>query len=486
MADDPGLTIPTDSYPTLVRNMQRLSHLPINGLTARTRKAARFPPGPGSRLYQCVFGPRLTRGTPRYPDDGERLEPVCICVIIGSTTDTGIEQLSNRALFKINDAIDKAALCDQAGILNKLLWEDFRNDKDVSDFDETVGSATGFELLRLRFCSGSVFPGVIISGNERDGWNSNGPSVLTLEIDDKVVDDDEEANLYSAKIIVNQAAVDAGKAEESQLVEELVMVRCDRHAGRGDLCQGIKIQATVNPQMWLSNDTAYGENGEFWYKPENARWYPVLDCVSRDGYAFNNDSGNTIPAYGCFRVTGTTVIGTANVLSGNTQNSFGAQFSHYINGPEEVSSVGLCYREGVVPVLWDVQDGTPVAGETWGPKENSQQDAWALRKNVGGFIVRGVLDQDNYVMLVSPQPFLRFTGVANADIAADALGTVSVYYRNASGSTPFTTDTNYDMTNVLNGLDVTVASGSKVEVEWDQKSDGTVGWRIKQAHYTCP
>lgn len=483
MAEDPGFTIPTGSYPTFLRHMQRLSHLPINGTQTRARKGPKFPPGPGSRIYQCVFGPRLKKGTPRYPDDTERLEPVCICVIIGSATDTSIEQLSNRALFKINDAIDKAGVFDEAGILDEQSWDDFRS-KDVSDFDETVGSASGFELVRLRFCSGSVFPGVIISGNQEEGWHSSGPSVLTLEIDDKVVDDDDEPNLYSAKIIVNQAAVDAEKAEESQLVEELVMVRCDRQAGRGDLCQGIKIQAAVNPQTWLSNDTAYGEDGEYWYKPESQssseqeRWHMVLDCVSREGYAFKNGSTQTIVAFGCFKATALVEVESANVLDAQEPTTYGAQYFHYINGPEDVEpgEVGLCYRDGIIPVLWDIQDSTPSVGENWGPRQNLQQAPWALRKNTGGFRIVGILDLENHIALVVADPMLTFVGSTNETISNNGSGDVYIFYWNGTGYVT----TNFLMVDVFSFLGA-VGSAATVECAWNGDKDG-VKWRVTQTN----
>jgi hypothetical protein len=77
-------------------------------------------------------------------------------------------------------------------------------------------------------------------------------------------------------------------------------------------------------------------------------------------------------------------------------------------------------------------------------------------------------------------PSMRFRGVADASIAADATGTVSIYYR--SGSTAYT-DTTINAT-CLNDLDATVPSAADVEVSWD--SDGTTArWKIVQSDFSC-
>lgn len=85
-----------------------------------------------------------------------------------------------------------------------------------------------------------------------------------------------------------------------------------------------------------------------------------------EAYIFRNDSGETVPAFGCMRVTNAETDGTLNryVIVIAKPNSTGGPF--VFNGPREVTngSYGIAYA-GIVKAYFTA--GTPVAGQIWGP-----------------------------------------------------------------------------------------------------------------------
>lgn len=85
-----------------------------------------------------------------------------------------------------------------------------------------------------------------------------------------------------------------------------------------------------------------------------------------EAYIFRNDSGETVPAFGCMRVTDAETDGTLSryVIVIAKPNSTGGPF--VFNGPREVTSggYGIAYT-GIVKAYFTA--GTPAAGETWGP-----------------------------------------------------------------------------------------------------------------------
>lgn len=198
---------------------------------------------------------------------------------------------------------------------------------------------------------------------------------------------------------------------------------------------------------------------------------------------FRNDAEEAIPAYGVLRITGTVEVVGRQFLKAAKPNTYGSQLSHYVNGPLPVASGK--YGECMVPLSpiaahYDSADGTPAFGESWGPRAST----WKLKKNTGGFKVLGLIDSTQHLVLVQQEPFLTFRGKANADIAAGALGTASIYYQSALGTysdSSVDTPTN----SVFNALDETVESGAWIECGY-APFGSTEGWRITQGDFECP
>ncbi len=200
---------------------------------------------------------------------------------------------------------------------------------------------------------------------------------------------------------------------------------------------------------------------------------------------FVNNNAAQVPAFGCMRISGTSTIEQGRViLTCERPDTYGAQYWHVLNGPIAVDNElkGICTRSGIMVGLYDDADGTPVFGQIWGPRSGG----YKLKLNTPGFFCLGApTNTTDFLALFTTRPFLRFRGVADADIAADATGTVSIYYR--SGATAYT-DTTVNAT-ALNDLDDTVPSGASVECVYDPYPGGagayTESWRIIQSDFSC-
>lgn len=101
------------------------------------------------------------------------------------------------------------------------------------------------------------------------------------------------------------------------------------------------------------------------------------------GIPFRNDSGETVPAYGVMRVTGSAVIdGTFYILIGKPNNTF--QRLYLVNGGSEVLNGATAtgtWLNDTENVLYDQNDGTPAGENEWG----AWPGQWSLRKGRLGF-----------------------------------------------------------------------------------------------------
>lgn len=194
-------------------------------------------------------------------------------------------------------------------------------------------------------------------------------------------------------------------------------------------------------------------------------------------FVFRNDAGELVPAFGVVRLTGVVVLEQARVvLTGAKPNAFGCQYQCAINGPTPVAAgkFGVCTQQGAVPALFEVSDGTPAAGERWGPRDAG----WKLRKNTGGFAVVGVTNSGASgpaLVLVQPAPMLAFVGKTDASHAKSSTGTISIY----AGTLGSESDTGVNMTGVFNRF-ADVDSGKWVRCEWNPSSPGS-DWELTAA-----
>lgn len=160
--------------------------------------------------------------------------------------------------------------------------------------------------------------------------------------------------------------------------------------------------------------------------------------------SYRNDSEETVPAYGIIKITNTIKQAGIYLFKGEKSDTWGSQYSHYVNGPFDVAAgdEGICYVPNG-PTWAKFDDGaTPSAGETWGPTD----DSWELSQHVGGFLV--ISNQtDDGKMLVTQRPMLWFLGKTDAAHSKGTTGTVSIWSGATVGSE---TDTTVNKTDVYN------------------------------------
>lgn len=128
-----------------------------------------------------------------------------------------------------------------------------------------------------------------------------------------------------------------------------------------------------------------------------------------------NDSGSTIPPFGVvLRKAGQaqksdTKLGPAQgiCMSVKQPDTFGSQYNALV--ADEAQGAGYANASfGAVQMhppfiaLYDNADGTPAAGDAWGPRSGT----FKLKKNTGGFRVIGVYDSTNFYALVWPEAML--------------------------------------------------------------------------------
>lgn len=192
-----------------------------------------------------------------------------------------------------------------------------------------------------------------------------------------------------------------------------------------------------------------------------------------NGFPLLNNSGETIPARGIIRVVGVTVHEGRDVLDGRKPNSFGSQYMHFVNGPEAipVAELGYCYYPetagefsgGETWALYDDGDGTPAAGESWGPREGT----WKLRKNTGGFQVLGLISGLSNIARVVQAPMLTV-----AVTAADSFLYTETAEFTVGGSTLSAEVTNGFITDA-HGYHLAWQAGGWTIIDPDQLVSGT-------------
>jgi len=150
---------------------------------------------------------------------------------------------------------------------------------------------------------------------------------------------------------------------------------------------------------------------------------------------FRNDSGEEVPPFAVLRVTGLTTIGGRTVVTIGKPNTYGSQYSHFVNGPITVPADGYGTCTNDFPAMVSA-NGTATVGQLWGPRSGS----WELESSTPGFIALGdgVFNRD---------PFVSFYGKFDSTVAQGNTGTVSIWYGAGSGTDG--SDTTINMSSVL-------------------------------------
>jgi hypothetical protein len=199
--------------------------------------------------------------------------------------------------------------------------------------------------------------------------------------------------------------------------------------------------------------------------------YPLLNFYPRIG--FYNDSGSTIPPFGCVLLKGsqaqkTTTTGPGvQVVAGPVQgicpsvkqpDRFGCQSDVFI--ADEALGTGYLNQafgaaQQVPPfvALYDSADGTPATGERWGPRSGT----FKLKKNTGGFLVIGPYDTTNHYALVLPESMTTVRGKIASDCAPGASADLTIW----TGAIGAEATTSLAITSVYNDSDCTIRATPK-------------------------
>lgn len=152
--------------------------------------------------------------------------------------------------------------------------------------------------------------------------------------------------------------------------------------------------------------------------------------------AFYNDSGEEIPAYGVMKITGKESVGTPGTAShrwfyrvDKPDNAFVRNF--LVNGSRAVPTGkhGYAQTGPHVRALFDDADGTPTAGDGYGPKPGQ----WSLAKNYPETALVAGPHGDGATLLAEWHDVESVLATADADIATGATGAGTIL-KGASGS----------------------------------------------------
>lgn len=468
--EETGYTLSPRDYEAAGRVVRESQRTPYP-FTRHRRRQSVFQPSAGSRVYQCVSGLKLRAGTIADLEDTSKYEPVCLCVYLGTADQDDLRQFTNRAVFDLSQIVVSLGIVRSDNRIDIGAFEDNSQDEQILDITDGVG----LTLLRTRACQGYIGTGMIVVGNQTEAWTCSGNDVFEATLSEAWIDGTDKA---AAKLTFNQGAVDAGLVDDGQQVFDRIALKTPNNETVYFATDSVHL-VEFNQQVQFLDDDAYADR--YWFEHDTYGWLPIFNLANPPPtISVTNTSATTIPAYGVMLKTGI----TSNRTTVKRPDTFGSQTNALINGPNAIDSTEVANSsfhgdaqggDGPFIAAYDSAN-TPAYGEIWGPRSGS----YLLQKNTGGFLVLGIVDSTNHYVLVERVPFLRFRGVADSSIAADATGTVSIYYR--SGATAFT-DTTVNAT-ALNDLDATVPSSAVIECVWEPYSS-TEGWRIIQSDFSC-
>jgi hypothetical protein len=192
-----------------------------------------------------------------------------------------------------------------------------------------------------------------------------------------------------------------------------------------------------------------------------------------------NPGSEEIPAFACVKIDSVLFLSDDQIVYNLSKpDTFGSQWGHAFNGPRPIAAGGNDYGHITVGPLavgmYDTADGTPEAGQFWGPRDAD----WKLRKSTGGFRVLGTENQNQYsgqrtdLIVVQHWPMLTLIGKADAIISSDTTGTVSIYWRQPNPAGFTLTDTGVNIS-ARNRLETDIAANDWTMLNWFPH-----GWEI--------
>ncbi len=231
------------------------------------------------------------------------------------------------------------------------------------------------------------------------------------------------------------------------------------------------------------------------WKPESDQWNELIARASRDqlaGGGYFDSLGNfmrrlfkgppvvpfapavTVPAYGVFVATAANNQNDYWVYDGSQATVHGGGPIVLVNGCDDVSSgsIGWAGEAREVPVwaLYDTADGTPQAGESWGPKAN----LWYLGRGLPGFVVLSV-DSTNQRALVKRTHGDNTRTAELGTSLGPGGGTATLWYAGAA------TVASVQVTDDMLGSGDTIAANTMVTVQFRPHAQA---WKVINA--ACP
>ncbi len=167
---------------------------------------------------------------------------------------------------------------------------------------------------------------------------------------------------------------------------------------------------------------------------------------------WTNDSSETCPPHGVFRVTSQSQV---KIRGEKPSTTFGSLYG--VNGDTAVKQgrTGKCCLGPMILALYDT--GTPANGEGWGPKSGQ----WTLSKNYPATAtISGVVNTTNKLVLANWGPITSLIGKADSSISKGSSGTVSIW-TGAGGSE---SDTGINITAYALGAAITSAKWVTVQL----------------------
>lgn len=182
---------------------------------------------------------------------------------------------------------------------------------------------------------------------------------------------------------------------------------------------------------------------------------------------FMNVSGETIPAFAALAITGVSYeSGIAYLLCDKPGTTLVRAYA--VNNMFDVPAGlrGTCFRTGDVRVLCD--EGTPAAGEGWGPRPGQ----WSLAQGYPGFTMQGVVDGEHGIAKALAEPI---GGLLIKTTAPVASGASTSNYRVYTGTQGSEADAGFtSVPAALNRSGQSLAADEWAWLEWTNN-----GWELR-------
>lgn len=262
----------------VVRNYQRT---PRTNLLRHKRRQQVFLPSAGNKVYQCVLGTRLRKGTAaKDKDETEKREPVCLAVELGNVNDSKLQNFEQYALGLLRTLVEGSAAVDTDGTINQDQLDALSDDEQIKALiKDQLGESGSVVALRTRFAQGYVASGETVIGNDDEVW-IGGSLVWEVELQEKWTNGDGQ--FYLAYLSPNGPSIDSGDApSNAERINDPIAVRDPHQYPSIYIPSGKTLLVEFRQQVWFDDDDSYED--QFWFDHEANRLIPIFDLISNEG-----------------------------------------------------------------------------------------------------------------------------------------------------------------------------------------------------------